>query len=498
LRRSSPSGYYQSPEQEINVPKLGQEVKSRNAPPSAATLTDTNTAFMIGLTDQGTPGLAVECTSLAEFEAAFGPPSTTNLLFNEVDVFLREEGQTVYVSRKVGPGTKAATIVLKDSEAKPTLAVTAKSDGAYANGWKAVVTEESTEFALTIQNAKGETLEKHTKIKTRQEATELSWLYVAVTLSGTSVKNPEKGTFELTGGTDERAAITGAEIKKCAEEALAGFANLEPAGQVLDPGNTTTGVHEALLNHCAEHEHNRVALIQLAKGTEAEVLAAMAAAAALPNAEYGMAVVGSLGAPGVAPATERKISGSTVVAALCARGDATGSPNVAPCGLKYPLRYCTSTDSDFGAEARQTLFNAGANTFHLAYGILSLWGFQSLVPESTSTVYDQFNHTRTRMAIKAKGALIDTEVLFGDIDEKYIADYNTRLTVMLRELATDGALYPLNGDAGFAVNTGPAVNTQASIEKQEVKAILEVRYSPYASFAAIELISVPSGQALSE
>jgi hypothetical protein len=69
---------------------------------------------------------------------------------------------------------------------------------------------------------------------------------------------------------------------------------------------------------------------------------------------------------------------------------------------------------------------------------------------------------------------------------------------MLRELATDGALYPLNGDPGFAVNTGPAVNTQASIEKQEVKAILEVRMAPYASFAAIELISVPSGQALSE
>lgn len=474
------------------MPKLGQEIKQRNAPPSAAALTDTNTAFMIGLTDQGTAGLAVECTSLAEFEAAFGPASTTNLLFNEVDVYLREEGQTVYVSRKVGPDAKAATIVLKDSEAKPTLAVTAKSVGAYANGWKAVVTEESTEFALTIENAKGETLEKHAKIKTRQEATELTWEYVVVTLSGTSVKNPEKGTFELTGGTDERAAITGAEVKKCAEESLAGFANLEPAGQVLDPGNTATGCHEALLNHCAEHEHNRVALIQLAKGTEAEVLAAVAAAAALPNAEYGMAVVGSLGCPGVAPGTERKVSGSTVVAALCARGDAKGSPGIAPCGIEWPLRYCTSTDSDFGAEARQTLFNAGANTFHVAYDILSLWGFQSLVPEATSTVYDQFNHTRTRMAIKAKAALINAKVLFEDITEKMLAAYNTELTAMLRELEDAGAL------SAFSVNTGPAVNTESSIEKQEVKAILEIQMPPYASFALIELISVPSGQALSE
>jgi hypothetical protein len=474
------------------VPKLGQEVKTRSAPPSAATLTDTNTAFMVGLTDQGTPGVAVECTSLADYEGAFGADSTTNLLYNEVDVYLREGGQTVYVSRKVGPGAKAATIVLKDSEAKPTLAVTAKYVGEYANKYKVIVTEESSEFAITIQNAKGEALEKHTKIKTRLEATELTWQYVVVTLSGSSTKNPEKVTAELAGGTDERAAITGAEVKKCAEEALAGFANLEPAGQVQDPGNTTTGVHEALLNHCAEHEHNRVAIIQLAKGTEAEVLAATAAAAALPNAEYGMPVVGSLGCPGVTPGTERKVSAGTVVSALCARGDATGSPNVAPCGMDYPLLYCTSTDSDFGAEAREALFNAGANTFHVAYGILSLWGFQALVPESTSTVYDQFNHTRTRMAIKAKAALINTEVLFDDITEKMLADYNTRLTVMLRELEKVEAL------TAFSVNTGPEVNTKASIEKQEVKAILEVQMPPYASFALIEFISVPSGQALSE
>ncbi len=474
------------------MPKLGQEVKTRNAPPSAAALTDTNTAFMIGLTDQGTPGLAVECTSLAEFEAAFGPTSTTNLLFNEVDVYLREEGQTVYVSRKVGPGAKAATIILKDSASAATLAVTAKYVGEYANKYKVVVTEESTEYAITIENAKGETLEKHTKIKTRLEATELTWQYVVVTLSGSSVKVPEKGTFELATGTDERAAITGAEIKKCAEEALVGFANLQPAGQVIDPGNTATGSHEALLNHCAEHEHNRVAVLSLAKGTQAEVEAAVATAAALPNAELGFMVVGSLGCPGVTPGTERTVSGSTVAAALCARGDAKGSPGIAPCGIEWPLRYCTRTDSDFGNEARQTLFNAGANTFHLAYNILSLWGFQSLVPEATSTIYDQFNHTRTRMAIKAKAALINAKVLFEDITEKMLAGYNTDLTAMLRELEDVEAI------SAFSVNTGPAVNTQASIEKQEVKAIVEIQMPPYASFAVIELISVPSGQALSE
>lgn len=484
------------------MPKLGQEIKARNAPPSAATLTDTNTAFMIGLTDQGTPGVAVECTSIAEYEGVLGPRSTTNLLFDSADVYLREQGETLYVSREVGPAAKAATIVLKDSEAKPTLAVTAEYVGEYANKYKAIVKEESTEFSLEIQNAKGEVLEKHTKIKTRQEATELTWRYVVVTLSGTSTKNPEKVSAELTGGTDDRASITGGEVKKCAEEALAAFNKAEPenmstaAGQVVSPGNTATGAYEALLNHCPAS--NRVALLHLNKGTEAEVKAAVAAIAALPNAEYGMTVVGKLGCPGVVPLTERKVAGEVVAAALCARGDATGSPNIAPCGLNYPLLYCTSTDSDFGESEREALFNAGANTFHVAYGVLALWGFQSLTPESSSTVYDQFNHTRTRMAIKAKGALVDTSVLFGDITDQYLADYNTRLTTMLRELAKDGALYPLNGDPGYAVNTGPTVNTQVSIEKQEVKAILEVRMAPYASFAQIELISVPSGQALSE
>lgn len=482
------------------MPKLGFLATTRSAPPSAGNFSETDTAFMVGFTDQGPANTAVLCESIAQYEAVYGPSSTTNLLYNSVDVFLREAGQRVYVSREVGEKAKAALAKLKDSESKETLEVKAKYDGEYANGWKIVITEESTEFALKVNSSSGTVLEEHKKIKSRKEASELAYTYIEVKLIGTSTKNPEKGETALAEGTDARSEVsTEVKEKEAIGAALTAFTKGLGPGQVLAPGQSGTGAHAVLLSHAATN--NRAACLFLAKGSEAEVKEATEVAAALPDAEYGAPFVGHLKCPGITPGTEREIPADVVAAALASRGDATGSPNVAPCGLEYGLLYCTATDSEYPEGEREVLFNAGVNTFYSQYGVLSLSGWQTLVPEATSEVYDQFNHVRTRMAIIAKSEYAAAWARYKDITQSLLLGYKKKLAEILDELFRAGALYGGETESAteaYAVNVGPTVNTAASIEKQEVKAILQVRMAPYASFTPIEIVSVPSGSALSE
>jgi hypothetical protein len=300
----------------------------------------------------------------------------------------------------------------------------------------------------------------------------------------------------LANGTDNRAAITaGAETTKCYEAALNGFnANLG-SGQVAAPGQNNLEVWTVLTTHA--NANNRIAFYDLGGGkTEAEYKSSLAEIAALANVSEGGAFIGNLKAPGVTAGTERTIPGSAVACALAARGDETGSPNVAPCGLNYPLVYCTGVDTDPSAVERETLFNLGGNSFHFEYGVLALYGWQTPVPSTTSEVYNQLNHSRTRMAIRAQSKLIGAHYQFEDVDGRgtLFSAFRTTLNSMLNELWKANALYGLTPAEAYVVNVGPTVNTPTTIAKQELKAIVEVRYSPYVSFVQIELVSVPTNQ----
>lgn len=79
---------------------LGVTVQSRTAPPARGAPTSTGTAFVTGRSDTfPADDPYTRVTSMAEFTAAFGIRATHNaLLYDWVDVFLREGGRVVYVS----------------------------------------------------------------------------------------------------------------------------------------------------------------------------------------------------------------------------------------------------------------------------------------------------------------------------------------------------------------------------------------------------------------
>lgn len=589
------------------MPRLGVETTSRSAPPASGNFTTTDRAFLAGLTDQGLANTAVEVNSIGELETAFGARSTTNqTLYDSVDVAFREGLGSAYVSRVVGPSPVNASVKLYDSTGAETLTLTAKYPGIYANGYTAVVTPESANFAITVKSASGEVLEKKTAIASPAAAAALTWATVNVTRTGTGT-NPvaqelttpaslvaaapsaggaltkstsyfykvvaeddtgatlasneatektasgteltiklswtavtgalkytiyratttgkelkyatsstatysdagggteEAGkeppttnttTVTFANGTDNRASITaGAETTKCYEAALNGFKSQLGSGQVAIPGQANLEVWTVLTTHA--NANGRIAIYDLGGGkTEAEYKSSLAEISALSNVSEGGAFVGNLKAPGLTAGTERTIPASAVACALAARGDETGSPNVAPCGLNYPLVYCTGVDTDPANLEREALFNLGGNSFHFEYGVLALYGWQTPVPASTSEVYNQLNHSRTRMAIRAAFKLIGAYYQFEDIDGRgtLFSAFRTTLNSYLNELWKANALYGLTPAEAYAVNVGATVNTPTSIAKQELKAIADVRYSPYVSFVQIELVSVPTNQ----
>jgi hypothetical protein len=311
---------------------------------------------------------------------------------------------------------------------------------------------------------------------------------------GKEVPTSNTTNATLANGTDNRAAITaGAETTKAYEAALKGFRGALGSGQVAAPGQANLEVWTVLTTHA--NTSNRVAFYDLGgEKTEAEYKSALTEIAALANVSEGGAFVGNLKAPGITAGTERTIPASAVACALAARGDETGSPNVAPCGLDYPLVYCTGTDSDLPGLERETLFNLGGNSFHFEYGVLSLYGWQT--PASTSEVYNELNHSRTRMAIRAQAKLIGAHYQFENIDGRgaLFSAFRTTLNSMLNELWKADALFGFEPAEAYVVNVGPTVNTPTTIAKQELKAIVEVRYSNYVSFVQIELVSVPTNQ----
>lgn len=302
------------------------------------------------------------------------------------------------------------------------------------------------------------------------------------------------GLQALSGGSDDRADVTDTEI----QNALDNFGIDLGGGQLAFPGNTDPSVAALLLNHCAAN--NRVAVLDIGTGGEAALAARCEAIAALPNASYGLPVAGNLTIPGVAPLTTRTVPASAIAMGLISRGDAaTNSPNTAPCGINYPCLYAVATDTDLNDGDRQALFNAGGNTFHVAQGVLSLFGFQTAVPQSTDDVFDQFNHARTRMFIAVNGLQIAQRYQFAGIDGAgmVFTAYKNDLNAMLSQLQSVGALYGTAQNPGYLVDVGPSVNTAQTIANQEIHAVVSCIMSPYASYVELDLVSYPTTSTLS-
>jgi hypothetical protein len=147
-----------------------------------------------------------------------------------------------------------------------------------------------------------------------------------------------------------------------------------------------------------------------------------------------------------------------------------------------------------------TLNSAGINTFHNGFGYGAMnYGFASCEPSTTDLVYWQWNHSRMRMAVVAQAQIIGQPFVFSQIDGQGsdAAAFNNALSAMLYRYQQVGALYLAQGQQyAFTVDTGPDVNTPATIAAGQLNAAITTSFSPFAQNVQITVNVVPITQAV--
>lgn len=257
------------------------------------------------------------------------------------------------------------------------------------------------------------------------------------------------------------------------------------------PSATTYGV---LLDHAAAN--NRFALLDVADNATVAQMVTAGGTIPVSNNSYGCSSGQWVVVPapaGVIGGAVRHVQGSAVTAALVARAVALGNPNRAPAGRSFPLQYVTGYAVDVAAADRETLLNAGINTFATVYGVMSLYGFQTKIAQSTDTPFWQANCSITRMWMTAQAQSIGEPFMFQTIDGRgrLASALKQKLAGMLLDLYSVDGLYGETAEEAFAVEVGPSVNTEASVANGQLKAVCEARLSLHTKSVGIDLVSVP-------
>lgn len=495
--------------------QIGVQVLTQEIPPASVNPNSTAAAFMVGVADWGSTTTPVQVQSLSAAAAVIGTPSGTGnpysgrsatnaTLFDSLDVFFREGGSTAYISRALGTGSASATIALAPSAA---LTFTAQYPGAGGNGIYVACQNNSTTYTITLSDVAGNALATSPALSTL--AAGVAWAattgLVTATSSGATLPSTAAATAMASGANGSTPTVA---------QLTTALNNMGPQlgpGQVLTPGFTNTasaGVWTALGTHAVNN--NRVALCDMDDNVSAATeVTDIATFGTGQSAGYSGFWAGNLNIPGtnLAPGTTRSVPPSPVIAALCARVDNTGNPNQAAAGQNYSLGYVLgSTSIVSGVNATYsltdlaTLNSAGINSFQTRNGLFENYGFVAAVPSSTDSIYWQFEHARLRMALVYQAQNIGEPFVFSQLDGQgsTISAFNGAVTQMLLTFYNLGALYGVTATDAFSVNTGPAVNTPASLAAGNLLAQVAFRPSPFAQFVQLTLNAVPITQQLQQ
>ena len=483
--------------------QIGTTINNTTSQVSQSPTWDTANAFFIGVADWGPVG-PVSITSQPGVAAVVGPRSGSNTtLYDSLDVFFREGGQTAFVSRVVGASASAATLTLRDASTNPSLALAANYVGAYGNQIQVTVTNSGTSVVIALTDTYGNSLAVSPALTT--QAAVVAWFattgYVTAVQTGANLPATLAATA-LSGGTSNQTSVTLTQW----QNAL----NLIPAslgpGQVLAPGATNltvAGIWAALGAHALAN--NRVAICDLPDATSATTILSYVSTTFQTAATGPIGFwAGNLSAPGVIPGTTRSIPPSAVIAALCAQVDQTGNPNQAAAGQSFLLQYVTGPYSIVSGPAQvnpqtystadiSTLNSAGVNAFANVFGSFQNYGFVSSIPSTVDVVYWQLSHARLRMALTASTQIVAQPFVFSQIDGQGsdILSFGSALGNMLKNYYQLGALYGTTPSQAYTVNVSGPVNPPAQLQQGILSAVISVRMSPFAQLIPVTITTVP-------
>lgn len=469
--------------------------------PSARTRAPAATYFVVGQAERGDTTDPVEVRSLAEYERRFGGRVTYGALWDDLRTFFGEGGGRAYVARVVGPAAVLATVTLPDRAGVPvnTLRADAKNAGPWANDVDVVVANgvAANTFDLTVRYGDvEETFRGLTSPADAASKVSGGSAYINLVDLGSATaapnNNPAVGTYSLAGGTDDRAAITGATYTA----ALARFHDGLGAGAVAIPGQPASAVGADLGTHAQEHQ--RIALTAPAAAvtpTAAETAARdlQAALTADERAHVGMFYPHVRVSAG--GGLTRTISPEGYVAGVRARAHETVGPWQAPAGDRAAARFVLGVEREVTDAEGDSLDVAYVSAIR-PYNGAELYGWRSLSLDEDNYRLLTGREVLNYLVHEAMGLL--EPYVFSTIDGAghLFSQLQGDLTGLVEPLRAAGGLYERRDadgdvlDPGYRVDTGPSVNTTDTAALGEVRARLDVRVSPTGELVSLTIAKV--------
>lgn len=493
----------------VTMPRPGSVVQTRTGPPPRTLPTNTGVWFASGMTDRGPADHPVLISSLQEFINTFGGRQTYSPLYDAIETFFREGGSQVYVSRVVGPGAATSFVNLADAGAVTSLVARAKGPGAYANTRRITVQVPGNggtagSFSLLITDTADPTVNEQSPDFVNQAAA-IAWSQFSSTITltlGTSANNPIATiNSPMATGADDRAGITDTQWKQALDRIPK---DLGP-GQVSQVGRSTTQAYIDTLAHA--QANNRVAILDLPDSPTVATLTAAAAGQRGGNDIYGAAFGPWLVIPGLTPNTTRIVPPSAGVAAKCAASDGAGnSPNVPAAG--FPLGVFSyviglsqpAYDNGTGVDGtRDAMYALGVNLIVFRYGLYEVFGWRTLTdPNGANQDWINLGNRRLAMAMIAEGNAILEPFILSEIDGqgRTFGKLKGLLQGMCGRYYALGSLYGDKPEDSYAIDTGPSVNTPATIQNREIHAAMAVRMTQDGELVVLELAKIPVSQTL--
>lgn len=465
----------------------GVNVNIANAPSTPSTPTDTGKLFVLAQTERGSTTEHIVCHSMPEVLAKAGGKISQSYLRDAAEAFFEEGGSTLLIGRVVGATPVAASVELENvGKTGKSLVVTAANVGEWGNNLKVEVKAGSGEgtYRLVITES-GALVSESPDLATQAAA--VTWSegnpWVKVTLGAGSGNPGVVAATELKGGTQDFEHVNTAQW----EAALALFPHDLGCGQFSILGNTTEAVQKAVLKHC--NENNRRFLVDLTDSTSSATLIA----AALPlrtatGARCGAAYAPWAIIPGIAPGTTRTVPYSAVQAGIIARNDASEKVppvNEPSAGENGRPRYAIGVTAEWSRATRETLNEGSVNVVRvMPGGDIETYGNRTLVKPESEPAWEEFSASRLFMYVASQGEAILERFVFKEIDRFGILfkRVGAELQAFLESLGN-----MLYNDPKGAVNTGPGVNTEATIKEKKLIAALTIQPAPIDETAELNL-----------
>jgi len=470
----------------------GVDVVLRSTPVPTSAPTNMGVSFVVGLSDTGPANQATPILSISDFERIFGLRQSYSLLYDSLDIFFREGGGLVWISRVVGPAAVTGTATLLDASAAIALTATAIGPGAFSSGISIGVRAGvgAGNFALFIVvggvevETSGDLADNNAAVLWSKNSK-----YVRLTL-GASLLDPAVAAAKaLSAGNDDRANVTDAEWQK----ALDGIPTDFGPGQVWSPGRTTDIGHQQLLSHA--NTHRRVAILDAPDSSSIAALQASVIASRAGSQRFGGMFWPWAVCDGVVAGTTRKVPWSAVQAAMMNRNDASGFGPSDPAAGDNGISFTAIDLSQVAVSDvnRDLLNSSGINVVRMMFGQARTYGYRTLVDPLTDSNWISLGHARLFAILAARGSAIGERYMFDTIDGqgKKIGEFAKDLVAMLQEYYFNGDLYGQTPADAFRVDVGSAVNTPETLANNELHAILAVKMSPFTEYVKIEIVKKP-------